>query len=112
MRPPNKEEFSKFKVSKIACLWFLKVFRRETLSLERDLRQRQSYATCFLVKSFKVPIVFRRLAASVKSFKVPIVFRRSVASVKSFKAPIDFRRSAAVVKVLKSSSSFGDRRHQ
>jgi len=79
----------------------LKVFRKKTLSLVRDLSQRQSYIACFPIKSFKVPIVFRRLAASVKSFNVPIVFRRLAASVKSFKVPIVFRRSAAIVKKFK-----------
>ena len=75
----------------------LKVFRKKTLSLVRDLRQRQSYIACFQLKVLKVPIVFRRLAASVESFKVPIVFRRPAAIVESLKDLIDFRRSEAPI---------------
>ena len=90
MRPPNKEEFSSLKFLRLHACCF-ESFRKKTLSLVRDLRQRQSYIACFLVKGFKVPIVSRRLAASVKSFKVPIVFWRLAASVKSFKVPIVFR---------------------
>jgi len=51
------------------------------------------------VKSFKVPIVFRRLADSAKSFKVPIVFRRLVTSDESLKDVIVFRRSKAPVMI-------------
>ena len=39
MRPPNKEEFSQFKVFQIACLLFPKSFEEKTLSLICDIRQ-------------------------------------------------------------------------
>ena len=105
-----------------------KFFRRKTLSLERDLRQWQSYTACFLVKVLKSPSFFGDWRHQLKVLKSPSFFgdwRHQLKVLKSplffgdwrhqlkvLKVPIVLRRSAASVKVLKSSSSFGERRHQ
>ena len=85
MRPPNKEEFSKFEVFRLRACCFFESCEEKTLSLICDLRRVLKLCCMLSKKVSKTPSFFDDWRHQLK-FKVLIIFRRSEAPVKDLNA--------------------------